>query len=276
MPHDSGKKSAAGRPYRYYYCGFVVKERKPEGCPVGRLPADGLEKVTLEFLSQLSRHPDIVARVIETARERRKVDRPVLQSEMQGLQRELDRVKKHEMVLVDLAMEGGVEVITESYKRRVAELQNDRQRLMVEIERKRHEIMACEAAMLDEKRVVSALGKLGTLLPKVPFTEQRELCRLFLEKMEVRKVAARPDEGRRLLEFRVKLHLPRLVEGMEERVVDAVKLKKSPFPLSIRGVNFEARVDFTNAARGEVSIVAPFSQVVRVGGASTYCCVRFD
>jgi len=30
-------------------------------------------------------------------------------------------------------------------------------------------------------------------------------------------------------------------------------------------VNFEAQVDFTNAARGEFSIVAPFSQVVRVG-----------
>jgi len=50
--------------------------------------------------------------------------------------------------------------------------------------------------------------------------------------MEVWKVATRPDEGRRLLEIRMKLHLPRLVEGMEERLVDSMKLKnrRSRFP----------------------------------------------
>jgi len=65
-------------------------------------------------------------------------------------------------------MEGGMALITESYKRRVAELHNERQRITVELERKRHEIAACEAAILDEKRVASALEKPDTLLPKVP------------------------------------------------------------------------------------------------------------
>lgn len=267
VPHDSGKRNAAGRPYRYYYCGFVVKERAPAGCPVGRLPADGLEKVTTEILSQLSRHPEVVAQVIEAARERRKIDRPVLRSQEQELQRELEVVRKRERNLVDIAMNVGTEAITEAYKQRVAELQAERQRVTVELELKRHEVAACEAAMLDEKRIAAALEKLDTLLPKLPMPQQKELCRLFLEKIEVRKTAGRPEESRRILEIRMKMHLPRLVESMEERIVDAVKPKRSVLPISVRGLNFEARVDFTHAARGEIQIIAPFAQIVRLGGA---------
>ncbi len=264
MPHDSGKKNSEGRPYRYYYCGFVLKERQPDRCTVGKLPADALEKVTLEFLSQLSRHPDLVALVIENARSRKTTDRPILQGEAEVIRSEIERVKKKLANCVDAVVTDGLDAVSDTFKQRMAELEAERQRLTVALERKRHELAACDTAMLNEARVLGALDRLGVLLPQVPPAEQKELCRLLIDRLEVRRVVPVSASGQNVIHFRVKLHLPRLVEGMEERVVDAKRPKRSPFPLSTRGVNFEAQVDFTNASRGEVEILSPFRRVVQV------------
>jgi hypothetical protein len=102
------------------------------------------------------------------------------------------------------------------------------------------------------------------LVPGVPPAEQKELCRLLIDRLQVRRVQPDSTPGRNVVHFRMKLHLPRLVEGMEERVVGTSRPKRSALSIPARSVNFEAQVDFTNAARGEVEILAPFRQVVRV------------
>jgi len=269
VPHTSGKKNAEGKPYRYYNCGYVLKEREPGKCPVGRLPADGLEMVVKEFVTRLSQHPDVVAAVIESARERRKVDRPTLVKESEMMQRELERVKKHLKNCVDIAVAGGVEVVSASFKERVGELEKQRQQLTVNLERKRHEIVACDAAVMDQKRVVKALARLGEIIPKMPFQEQRELFRLFVERIDVGKAGGRTGEGRRLLDLRMKMHLPQLVEGMEERVIRGGVSQRSRLPITVRGVAFDATVDFSGLARGSVCITSPFAQIVRMSGRSS-------
>lgn len=264
VPHDSGKKGADGRPYRYYYCGFVLKERQRERCSIGQLQADALEKVTLEFLGQLSRHPDLVSLVIEKARLRRKMDRPVLRGQLSALTKEMEIVKQKLSNCAEVLVNGGVDSVNDTLKQRMADLETDRQRLTVAAERKRYEMAMCDAAILNEERVMTALSRLGTLLPEVPPAEQKELCRLLIERLEVKRANPSAVDGRNIVGFRLKLHLPRLVEGMEERVVGTAPANRTPMPVSARSVNFEAQVDFTNAARGEVEIVAPFHQVVQV------------
>jgi DNA invertase Pin-like site-specific DNA recombinase len=265
VPHDSGKKNSQGRPYRYYYCGFVLKERQPDLCAVGKLPADALEKVTMEFLGQLSRHPDLVALVIENAKTRRKADRPVLQEEANAIQGAMEKVKKKLANCVDAVVNAGLDAVSETFKQRMTELDGERQRLTVALERKRHELAACDAVVLGEKRVLDALDRLGALLPQVSPAEQKELCRLLIDRLEVWRAEPVSVSGRNVVHFRMKLHLPRLVEGMEERAGDAKRPNQLSFPSSVRGVNFEAQVDFKNAARGQVEILIPFRQVVRVG-----------
>lgn len=265
VPHDSGKKNSQGRPYRYYYCGFVLKERQPDRCAVGKLPADALEKVTMEFLSQLSRHPDLVALVIENAKTRRKANRPMLQEEANAIQVAMEQVKKKLANCADAVVNTGLDAVSDTFKQRMIELDAERQRLTVALERKRHELAACDAAVLGEKRVLDALDRLGTLLPHVSPAEQKELCRLLIDRLEVRRAEPVAVSERNVVHFRMTLHLPRLVEGMEERAGDAKRLNRLSLPPSARGVNFEAQVDFTNAARGQVEILIPFQQIVRVG-----------
>lgn len=264
VPHDSGKKGADGKPYRYYYCGFVVKERQRDRCTIGQLQADALEKVTLEFLGQLSRHPDLVALVIQNARSRRKADRPVLHRELDALLKEMSSVKQKQSNCADVLVNGGVEIMTDSLKQRMVELDAERQRLTVAIERKRHEVTSCDTAILNEERVVAALSRLGTLLPQVSPSEQKELCRLLIDRMEVSRAVPVSPGNRNVVNLRMKLHLPRLVQGMEERVGGGAPANRGAAPVSARSANFDAQVDFTNAARGEVAIVAPFRQLMRV------------
>ncbi len=268
VPHDTGRKGADGRPYRYYYCGFVVKERQRDRCSIGRLQADALEKVTLEFLGQLSRHPDLVSLVIENARKRRKSDRPVFHRELEDLAKAMSDVKAKQANCADVLMNGGMEGVTDTLKRRMVELDAERQRLTVAMERKRYEVAACDAAMLNEQRVMDALSRLGNLLPHVPPSEQKELCRLLIERLEVSRPMPTPPGSRLVVDLRMKLHLPRLVEGMEERVEGAGSTNRVPLPISARSVNFSAQVDFTDAPRGEVEIMAPFRQKLRVRSAA--------
>lgn len=66
------------------------------------------------------------------------------------------------------------------------------------------------------------------------------------------------------MEINIKLHLAELVRGMEERAAAQSESAASRRAISIRGLDLGARVDFSNAQRGEVAIVAPFGQVLRI------------
>lgn len=68
----------------------------------------------------------------------------------------------------------------------------------------------------------------------------------------------------RVMEINIKLHLAELVRGMEERAAAQSESTANRRAISIRGLDLGARVDFSNAQRGEVAIVAPFGQVLRI------------
>ncbi|MCB1103410.1 MAG: recombinase family protein [Opitutaceae bacterium] len=265
MPHESGKKSREGKRYRYYNCGSVQKERNLGTCPVGRLPADALEAVVKEFVTRLSQHPDVVSAVMDSSEKRKKLDRPSLIKETEAMQRELERVKKHLKNSMDIAIAGGLEMVSESFKERVAELEQQRHELTVKLERKRNEIVACKAADLDQKRVLSALARLGEIIPKMSFQEQKELFRLFVERIDVNRTRGRAEEVCRLFELKLKVQLPRLVEGVTQKNTQELFARG----IVDRGVVFGTTADFSKAAYGEVKIVVPFMQAVRTSTGST-------
>ena len=60
------------------------------------------------------------------------------------------------------------------------------------------------------------------------------------------------------MQLRLKLHLPELVQGMQERA------EGGRTSVSVRGLSLDGRVDFTHAQQGEFSIVTPFRQTVRL------------
>ncbi len=265
IPHDSGKKHAEGKPYRYYDCGRVMRERRIDVCSVGRLSADALERAVVAFLDEVGRHPTVISSAVEASQTLKKKDQPALLAELEPIQRSLDDVGKQLRNCVQAVAVGGVEVMGEVLTQRVNELRAERQRLLVARERLQQEITACDTIRLNMERIQHSMEKFGTLLPTLSAGEQKELVQLFIERVEVRKVPGGLAQ-QRLLELRIRLHLPRLVEGMQEKVLAAARERRIGAPLATRGLNFAVKVDFTAAARGEVAIVAPIHRAVRLGG----------
>jgi len=122
-------------------------------------------------------------------------------------------------------MNGGAESMNDTLRQRIAENRDRAPAMTVTLERKRRELAACDAAILDEKRVLRALDRLSELLPKLLASEQKKLFRLVIERVEVSSILQR-----NLVSLRMKLHLPQLVEGMEERVMTGMSAKTRAIP----------------------------------------------
>ena len=157
--------------------------------------------------------------------------------------------------------------------KRAESRRTERDQLLVGRERQRQGLVACDAAAGDEQRGQSSLARLGSLLPARSPGEQIELGRPFVERVEIREPAktkfganVNDSEARRVLSFRLKLHLPKLVEGLEQAAGSgkASRTHQRPLSTAIWGVSFETNVDFMHAIRGEVTILAPFRYAVRI------------
>lgn len=273
VPKTCGLSNNAGKRYRYYNCGTVMRDGRPGVCPVGRLSAAALDGVTIAFLSQVSKQPSLVARVLEATRSRTKGDRHALRAELAALEIKQTKVREELGRCVDAVVKGSAGALGPEIMQRAGSLRMEQDQLLVQLERKRQEIAACEAASFDAQRVQASLERLGTILPKLTPDERIELVRLFVDRVEVREPAksqfgASVDDGstRRVLALRFKLHLPRLVEGVERTLgPEHAKGISRRLPVTgMRGVNFEVSVDFTHAVRGEVTVLAPFQYPVRV------------
>lgn len=272
VPKTCGLSNNAGKRYRYYNCGTIVRHGRAGVCPVGRVSAAALDGVTVAFLSQVSKQPPLVARVLEATRSRTKGDRHTLRAELAALEAKQAKLREELGRCVDAVVKGSAGALGPELMRRAESLRAEQDQLLVSLEKKRQEIGACEAASFDAQRVQASLEQLGTILPNLTPEERIELVRLFVDRVEVREPAksqfgAAIDDGgaRRVLALRIKLHLPRLVEGVERSTTrDKSKGLAHRLPVvGLRGVNFEASVDFTHATRGEVTLLAPFQYPVR-------------
>lgn len=268
VPTDASKKAGAEKVYRYYACRSIMRQRAASNCPVGRVSADALEKVVVSFLCEVSKHPAVATAAIQHSEALKSKERPVLVTELAAIQGKLDAVAKKFKHCIQAVEAGGADVLGGDLRERATELRAEKDRLLVERERKRQEVEACDATKLTEKRIQNALERLGETLPKMEPAARKEFVRLFVEKVEVSKRTQRVRAGEapepaRQMEVKVRLHVPRLVEGMDEKAWSETRAQRGA--MSARGMALESKVDFTQAHRGEVTIVAPFSQVVSFG-----------
>ncbi len=277
VPNDSGKKSVRGVKYRYYTCSLVMRESQARLCAVGRLSADALERVVIALVGEASKHPTLISEMVETSRRMRVGDREALRREVGRIKVSLELVDKKLGNCAEAVATDGADALREALIRRASELRDERQGLLVEQERARQALVASEAGALEERRIRDNLERLGQVLPNLPPTERKELIRLFVERVEVRGavLGARrktPDASAmsaagvatRVMEINIKLHLAELVRGMKERAGAKTESISSRGAISIRGLDLGARVDFANAQRGEITIIAPVRQTLRL------------
>lgn len=269
VPNDSGKKVRSGVKYRYYTCSLVMRETAAAPCPVGRLSADALEKSVVALVAEASKHPTLIKEMVQTSHTMRQGDREKLRADAEQARLALATVEKKLANCAEAVAKGGTEVLGEALVKRATELRNERQKLLVEYERHRQALALCDAVALEENRIQASLAKLGEALPNLEPAERKELLRLFLERVEVRRhqpvgrkhtvPEAETAPGVKVFELRIKFHLPELIRGMQERN----RPEATPH-VSIRGLSLEGRVDFSQAHCGEISIITPFRQTFRL------------
>jgi DNA invertase Pin-like site-specific DNA recombinase len=265
IPADSGKKVKSGVKYRYYTCSLVMRESQSTSCPVRRLSADALEQAVIAVIGESSQHPTLVSEMVNVSRRLRAGDRDSLRADLERIKGELVAVDKKLTNCAEAVARDGVSALGEVLVRRAAELRQQRQGLLLDQERKRQELTAADALVLEETAIRSNLQRLRDVLPALPRDEQKKLVRLFIERVEVRRCAPRKGESvesvhDRLMAVRIKLYLPELVRSMEERSA----APKHRAEITIRGLTLDARIDFAQAQRGEVTVVAPFRQAFRL------------
>lgn len=266
VPCDSGKKTKSGVKYRYYTCSLVLREPLSSPCTVGRLSADALEATVYALLGELGQHPTIVSKMIAASHEAGRGDRSALRSELEELKTKLAKVDEQLRNCADAVAKGGAEALGEALTKRAEELRAERQRLLLLQERRRRELVLCDATVLEEKRILDALKDLGRTLSNLPPPEQKELVRLFVERVDVRRSTKKFAHGAaeatapRILEVSVKLHLPELVNAVSQGKNGAHMTSEVTAP----GVRFDAEVDFSNARNGEIKLVAPIQRAIRL------------
>jgi DNA invertase Pin-like site-specific DNA recombinase len=258
VPHASGNRDESGRLYRYYYCSHLVKERADSRCTVRRISAGSLESAVVQFLSELGRHPDVIGAAVGSSQTRRLARQVEVKRELGRLERELSSTNSSIRNCVESIAAGG-KAIAEELAGQVTVLKDRKQELTVQRERLSQELAGCESEILDEHRVSHAVEQFGQILQGLTPDEQKTLVALFVDRVVVRP--SKDDEGTsfavavRRLELEFKLNLPRLVEGMEERVMEQGEGKR----LVMRGFVVTAQVALGQQGRANQAIIlTPF------------------
>jgi DNA invertase Pin-like site-specific DNA recombinase len=230
IPDASGKRAPDGKPYRYYTCCHLHKERTDSVCPVRRVSTAGLEAAYIGFLGECCRHPAILASCVEFSRQRGKTQQAALRAALSATDRALAELDRHLGNFAEVVTAGGLEVLTEELRKRAAALREDKQQKLVERERLRQDLAAYEENAPDIKVIRHALERFKQVFPSLEQEQQRDFVTLITDRIEVRPAAQPSPHAKgvrsqlpgRAFSLRIKLHVPNLVEGMEDRMAGAV------------------------------------------------------
>ncbi|RRJ94947.1 recombinase family protein [Opitutaceae bacterium TAV4] len=227
IPDASGKRGPDGKPYRYYTCCHLHKERTDSACPVRRVSAAGLEAAYIGFLGECCRHPAILASAMEFSRKRSGAQQTSVRAALAGTDRALAELDRHLRNFAEVVTAGGLEVLTEELRNRAIALREEKQQRLVERERLRQDLAACEEKAPDTEVIRHALERFNHVFPTLEQEQQRDFVTLITDRIEIRP-APQPSlrtegTGRKLsgrgFSLRIKLQVPNLVEGMGERMM---------------------------------------------------------
>jgi DNA invertase Pin-like site-specific DNA recombinase len=271
IPTASGKRDLDGKLYRYYTCCHAHKERADSFCRVRSVPAGLLESAVVQFIGAIGRHPELVQGALETARTGKKVDRAQLRERHRIIDGSLQQTQQRLQNFLAVIAAGGADALGDELQGKASALKEEKQRLLVERETIRQQLLACEQPKFDAERILHALGRFEAMFPCLSQAEQKELVALCFNRVEIRDrppVGGQP-RGLQTLELRLGIPVARLVEGMEERVI-VRRRADSPSPLAQRPITLVIRVAlWARRQPPTATILAPFHEEVMLPASET-------
>jgi hypothetical protein len=252
VPHATGKRNPAGNPYRYYRCDSVQKERQDSRCQVRQVSAVGLERCVTGLLSQLARHPDIVEAVLKTGRTKAGEMLAAVEKRFAALGREIAQTTSQLQHLVEALADGGIRAMGDELRAKMEMVKARKDTLLVERARLQGEREALQQEQLAPEKICTELKRFDAVWDRMTNDERRELVRLLVARVEVRvpaKESANQKLAERVLQLRIKLHLPELLAGSSSAA------RKKLFAV-------DAAVQLPTGNTGEIVITAPFQHTV--------------
>ncbi len=169
-----------GREYRYYTCSKRIKTGYGK-CPLPSLPAGEIEKLVVDQLRAILRHPDVIAR---TYREIQRLaecgpSEDVLER-LEHLRRRQEQTQRAIRAIVDLGQHDGG-FMAEQLKRLSGELKS------LEREIRQLETGAVDAGTFGLNQVTDALQRIDPIWEVLHPQEQRRVLELLVEKITVSK-----------------------------------------------------------------------------------------
>jgi hypothetical protein len=181
-----------------------------------------------------------------------------LKQQLAKLDRELAETNKAIRNCVDAITTGGSS-IAEELAGQAATLKDRKHDQLVAREQATQELAAGEGEILTEGRVLQAVGRFGDILKGLAPDEQKSLVGLFVDRITIKPASddagASDPAGVRRLEFEFKLNLPRLVEGMDEKIMGGADASRR----LMKGVVVTAHVALGQRGRSnQAAILTPF------------------
>ena len=214
VPKAAGKRGADGKPYRYYVCCGLLRERGDTCCPIRNVGAVGVEQCVVAVLGQMATHPEVVAAVLNSGRSKAQSQLAELDKKLPALNREIAQVTLQMGNVVDALAKGGLVVLDDELRGRVDDLRTRKDELLVKRERLQQEQEVLRQEQLAPDKICSALARFVTLWERLSPPEKRELVDLMVARVELRtptRGAETTEAQTRGLQIRFKLHLPELL-----------------------------------------------------------------
>ena len=215
MPHASGKLDSQGRPYRYYTCNRVIHNHSVARCLVRQISAVAVEESVVGLLGQMARHPTLIGTVLDFGKANAGGAQKELELRIRKLDREIEKSTASLGNIVNALAEHGVSSLREEIRAKFEELKRRKEQALVERTRARQDLEALTHDALAPAQICASLEKFEKLWPHFAQEEKREFVSLMVARVEVHSAKGKTEgrENGRLVELRVKLHLPELLGG---------------------------------------------------------------
>jgi len=260
VPHASGKLDGQRRPYRYYTCNQVQKERADAQCRVRHVCGPTIEASVVSLLGQLARRPEVVEAVLAAGKAKSHEQRDETEKKLRRLNTELGQLTKQLHNLVDALANSGLEALSSELQDRIQQLTTRKDALLVERARTQQDLDALQQEHLAPSQISAALMRFDRLWDSLTPTEKRELVHLAIARIEIRigrrESSITDHTETRMLQLRVKLHLPELLAAGGGAPVD----RRS------RLLAIDAAVQMPKNGTGGILITAPFKHQIGFPG----------
>lgn len=230
------------RPYHFYTCRRARKRLGGASCALGHIRVDHLERLVIEALGVLGKHPQLVQATLDAASLQKSPEALKRQANLQTLETRLAEVVVERKRLEEIVLDPKRAALSEHMLDRLDAKLVEERRLKEEKHVLELTLQHEEAKALDREMVAKALESLSRVVEALPDTQRRELLHLLIGRLVIKPwegestgiqdgaIAIAPEIGTRRYSVKISLSESSLLSTKFTNSVDDSTFEKIGCP----------------------------------------------